>query len=333
MAIVEVDFDGEAELQAWVRKEFCSFLPATIVLDGARVTTPAGKGGVPDGFAFDFQGRSWYVIENELLHHGVWPHIAEQIVRFVVAMKNPETLRRIRDKLFEHIMKDGGAARIAKELDTIPERLLQQIELFIEGIRPQFVIFIDRTNRDLEDMAHALDAPTSIFRVQKFMVDGKPQYHSPDRNVPIIESEPEEQTGTASDFEVVEILGGGELLTDSPRRFRCYRLTTGEVIHIKRSKFHERDNYYWYGITPSALKNFDECNVTHVVFVMGDFGFVKVPIQVVREYVSHARTTLNLDGSIRHYHCRISHESIPQLYWSSEAPKYALGDYFYAYQQ
>ena len=33
--------------------------------------------------------HEWYVIEAELLSHGVWPHIAEQIARFVVATQNP----------------------------------------------------------------------------------------------------------------------------------------------------------------------------------------------------------------------------------------------------
>lgn len=328
MAIIETEFDNEAELQSWVKNEFCTFLPASIILDGSSVTTPSGKRGIPDGFAFDFSGRAWYVIENELLRHGVWPHIAEQMVRFVVAMQNADTLRRIRDKVFEHVLQSDLTNRVANELGTVPERLLQQIELFIEGVRPHFVIFIDRANRDLEDMAHALDAPTSIFRVQKFLVDGKPDYHSPDRNIPVIQSEPEDQGASGSDFEIVEILGGGEL-SDGTGRFKCYKLTNGDTIHIKRSKYHERNDYYWYGITPSALDRIALHNVSNVVFVMGDYGFVKVPIQILRNYLKHTKTSSNSDGSIRHYHCLISHDAEPELYWSNDVPRFPLSEYFH----
>jgi hypothetical protein len=208
MAIVEADFDSEKELERWVKNEFSTFLPASVLLDGFLASTPAGKKGVPDGFAFDFDGRQWSVIECELLKHGVWPHIAEQLTRFVVAMKNSATLRIVRDRLFEHIMDSGTAAEVAKQLDCVPERLLQEIELFVEGIRPQFVVFIDTINKDLQDMAAALDAPTLVFRVQKFLVDGRPEYHSPDRNLPTIATEPEEAPGGgATEYDVVEILG------------------------------------------------------------------------------------------------------------------------------
>ncbi len=320
MAIREAEFDSEAELQTWVQSEFIAFLPASMLLDGSTVTTASGKRGIPDGIAFDFAGRAWYVIENELLKHGVWPHIAEQMVRFVVATQNPDTLRRIRDRVFEHIMTEGSADRMATELDTVPERLLQQIELFIEGVRPHFVIFIDRTNRDLEDMAHALDAPTSIFRVQKFIVDGKAEYHSPDRNVPVIQSDPEDRSAFGSNFEVIELLGGGEP-ADGPGRFRWYRLANGDMIHIKRSKYHERNNYYWYGINPSALERLQQLRITHVVFVMGEYGFAKIPVETVRTFVSHTKTSSNPDGSIRHYHFLSSHDSEPELSWSNEVPK------------
>lgn len=332
MAMIEADFENEAELQAWVMDEFTAFLPASIMLNGVRVSTPSGKGGIPDGFAFDFNGRAWYVIENELLKHGVWPHIAEQMVRFVVAMQNPETLRKISERLFEHVLDAGREAEIAAELGTVPVRLSQKIGLFIEAVRPHFLIFIDKTNHDLEDMAHALNAPTSIFRVQKFQVDGKTEYHSPNRNVPVIQSEPDEREVSGSDFEVVEMLGGGEL-SDGTGRFRCYRLATGDIVHIKRSKYHERNKYYWYGINTSALEHFNQHQVTHVIFVMGEYGFAKVPVGTVIKFVKKTKTSSNSDGSIRHYHVLISHDSEPELFWSNEVPHFPLVDHFFPFDQ
>src|SRR5262249_8486825 len=107
MAINECDFDNEAELQNWMEQNLGSFLQHSVFLKGFQITTTSGKGGIPDGFAFDFLGRSWYVLEAELLQHQVWPHIAEQITRFVVALKNPDTTRKIRDRLFEHVLSSG----------------------------------------------------------------------------------------------------------------------------------------------------------------------------------------------------------------------------------
>ena len=93
------------------------------------------------------------MIESELISHGVWPHIAEQITRFIVALQNPSTKRIIRDHVFEYIISEELIGESCTALNTTRERLLQQIELFIEGIDPQVVIFIDETNQDLYDIA------------------------------------------------------------------------------------------------------------------------------------------------------------------------------------
>ena len=100
----EATFDNEEELQNWAFSSIDTFLPQSYLMSGFQISTISGKNGVPDGFAFDFENREWCLIECELLGHGVWPHIAEQITRFVVALQNPETLRKIRDRLFEYIL-------------------------------------------------------------------------------------------------------------------------------------------------------------------------------------------------------------------------------------
>jgi len=216
-------------------------------------------------------------------------------------------------------------SQMSKDLNTTPERLHQQVELFFEGVNPQISIFIDSTNRDLEDMAHALDIPIKIFRIQKFIVDGRPKYYSPEKHAPVIESEPGEEEAK-SEFDIIELLGGGKR-KDTIQRFRCYILQNGEIIYIKKSKIH-KDQYYWYGISTSSLRYIDDYNVTHLVFVMGDFGFAKVPIHVVREFLKNTGTSKNSDGSIRHYHCLISNTPEPELYWSNDRPKFSLAEFF-----
>jgi hypothetical protein len=294
-------------------------------VDGFQISTMSGKKGVPDGFIFDFDNKEWGLIECELLEHGVWPHIAEQITRFVVALQNPDTLRELRERLFEFILENKLVTKIASSLNTTPERLHQQLELFLEAVDAQIIIFIDDTNKDLHDMAQALDVPTKIFRVKKLIVDGKTDYYSPDRKVPVIDSEPSEE-GPSLEYDVIELLGGGQLKA-AVRRFKCYTLLDGSVVYVKISKCYP-SNDYWYGIGTSSLEYIDEYDVTHIIFVMGDFGFVKVPISIVKDFLKNTATSKNPDGSIRHYHCFISGGPEPILYHSNDRPKFELKEYF-----
>ena len=168
MAIVQCKFENEAELEKWVFQNLTHFLGDCMPLEKFTLVTASGKGGVPDGFVFNFVEREWCLIECKLLKHGVWPHIAEQISRLVVAVQNPDTLRSIRDRLFEKILASGRAKDVAIKMETAAERLMQQLELFVEGVQPNIVIFIDETNQDLSDFAHALATPVQVYRVNKF---------------------------------------------------------------------------------------------------------------------------------------------------------------------
>lgn len=80
MAMIEAPFDTEKELGDWVRDNLDLFIPGAINIPGHQVSTTTGKRGVPDGFAFNLREKEWFVIEDDLLAHGVWTHIAEQIV-------------------------------------------------------------------------------------------------------------------------------------------------------------------------------------------------------------------------------------------------------------
>jgi hypothetical protein len=79
MSIADAQFENEKELQDWSFANLSTFFGNATLLPGFRITTPAGKHGIPDGVAFNFEQRSWWLIECELLSHGVWPHIAEQV--------------------------------------------------------------------------------------------------------------------------------------------------------------------------------------------------------------------------------------------------------------
>ncbi len=329
MAIIEADYESEEELDSWVEQNIEAFIPGAIYLSGIRISTVSGKGGIPDGFAFNLENNQWYVIESELLRHGVWSHIAEQIVRFVVALQNQETRKDIRDHMFETLLNQKKVDFACSALDTNPERLLQQIELFIESVDPHVLIFIDETNEDLYEMAQALSSPVKIFRVTKFLVNGEPEYHSPDKHAPVLVTDATPEKGVPiTEYDVVEILGGGELNT-LPGRFKYYIMEDGSTLFMKRSKYHEKHEYYWYGITPQIIDRCFESGVTHIVFVMGGEGFVKVPLPVVQEFVSKTRYSKNEDGGVSHYHCLISPGPESELFYSKEVPSFNLAEFFH----
>jgi hypothetical protein len=327
VAIIESNFENEAELETWVFNNLQTFLGDCIPLEKFLLATSSGKGGVPDGFAFNFAAGEWYIVECELLKHGVWTHIAEQISRLVVALQNPDTLRTIRDRLFEAILNAGKTQEVAKKMETSIERLLQEIELFVEGVQPSVVIFIDETNQDLIDFAHSLAIAVQVYRVKKFLVNGQAEYYSPDQQAPVVTTTPVvTATAGVQDYDVVEALGGGTLLSGQ-HGFTCYKLADNRVIHIKRSKFHEKQKYYWYGVNPSTLSQAHELGVTHIVLVLGQWGFATVPLGTVEEFCTCAKASLNADGSVRHYHVLISPEPEPEMYWSNDVPRYDLSDF------
>jgi hypothetical protein len=331
MPLVEAEFTDEKELQRWVTANISLFLPGSFWIDGFPISTTSGKQGIPDGFAFNLKNRSWSVVECELLKHGVWPHIAEQIARFIVAVGNSATRRKIRDRLFEKLLSSSDVDAAVQSLSTSRERLLQQVEVFIEGVEPQLAIFIDETNQDLSDAVEALDTTAEIYRVRKFLVNGAPDYYSPDRNTPVLVSEQEPKSAEGqTELDAIELLGGG-IIFQSSGRYKCYKLNDGSIIYFKFSKFHESNNCYWYGIGVRALQLIDESSVTHIAFVMGDSGVAKVPIAEVKSFLQHTSTTLESDGSVRHYHCLISPPPNPKLYIRDDVHAVAIQAYFVAF--
>lgn len=328
MTMYESAFEDENELHEWISENLEIFLPGTKYLRGIHIWTVSGKRGLPDGFGINFQSNKWYILESELLSHGVWPHIAEQLTRYVVAVQNSETRRKIRDHIFETVLETDIEDQVCEDLNTVPRRLFQKLEMFVEGIDPEVIVFIDDTNKDLYDLAHALSAQIKIFRIKKYIVNEQTAYHSPDQQMPALDTEPSVDIGVEiSEYDVVEEMGGGEL-HDTQGRFNVYKLREGTRIHIKRSKFHESKGFYWYAITEKALENIEKYQVGKVCFVMGNEGFVAVPFEMVESFLEHTSTTKNDDGSIRHYHLLISPGPEPVLYYFEDGPRYPLQDFY-----
>lgn len=299
MPMTSADFDDERELQDWVSNHIEGFFGDCLLLPGFQVTTPTGKKGIPDGFAFNFSRRTWWIIECELLSHGVWRHMAEQFARYVVASRHDQTRRTIRKKVWQAVQDQDLLSSVAEALDTDVTHLHEQLESFLEGVEPTLAVFIDNTDQDLEDLCSALTATTEIYRVKKMIVNGEKEYFSPDANSPVVVTSPDQnnQAGSAV-FDVAQQLGG-ELID---RRSKVYRLQDGCVAKLQYSKFHDRHQAYWYGIAQPGYEQAVEAGCTHIAFIMATDGFALIPISVLDKHLETAYVSKHSDGSIRHHH-------------------------------
>ena len=89
MSITKVKFNNEQELQDWIENNINLFFGDVIFLPGNfYIYTLNNKKAKPDGFIIDLNNSSWSILETERIEHGVWRHIGEQLMRFIVASKN-----------------------------------------------------------------------------------------------------------------------------------------------------------------------------------------------------------------------------------------------------
>lgn len=218
---------------------------------------------------------------------------------------------------------------MAHELGKPSERAFQELESFLFAIEPTLLVFIDDVDRDLRDFTSALAISSAVYRVKKLNIDGRIDFYSPDQKQPTIQTD---DAGTghelSTDLDILDQLGGGEV-SNATGRFKCYKLSDGRTINIKRSKLHERGNYFWFGLGTAAMEYAEEFGVTDFVFVLGDRGIAVVPAHIVTDFVGTTNVaSVTEDGRIRHYHFLISNDPSPHLYWSKEFPSVDLSEYF-----
>jgi hypothetical protein len=311
--MIKRPFNNEAELHNWIEQNIRRFLGEGIYLNGNfLIYTRRNKGAKPDGFFFNFQTSNWTIIETELLHHGVWPHIAEQITRFSIAAKNPETLRNLRDIFFNKIEQENSVEPISRHLNIPQIRLLKHIESIIETTTPKIAIFIDEINEDLEDLAESLNTPISIFKVQKFDVNGTIEYYSDD-----YDNQASFET-TANEIieenvlrpEIILDLNNAEIFYRRGKT-KFFLTPNNERFLIKFSKQYDSGGY-WFGITPSLLVQIHEQNLTHILLQIGQEGYIKLPVPILDTYIRTANVT-KYQGTdeVQHYHIHIQRK--PEL--------------------
>lgn len=303
----KLKFTDENELHTWVSQNVTKFLGDGLFLNGNFfIYTRRNKGAKPDGYFINFKESEWTIIETELLHHGVWPHIAEQITRFSIASKNSDTLRNLRDIFFNEIERLKQVEQIAQQIGATPERLIKQIENIIETNVPNIAIFIDEINEDLEDLAESLNTPISIYKVQKFQVNGSIEYFSEDYDTASFQTTIDEIIEDRVTPTEVLVTSDKEEIFFRKGRTKFYSNPSGDKYVIKFSRQYD-NGAYWYGISPQLLGLMTDHNLTHIFLQMGNEGYLKLPITVLNQYLKNANTTpVQGTDEISHYHIHLN---------------------------
>ena len=143
MSINKVDFNNEQEIQDYVENNVSLFFGDVIFLPGDfYIYTLNNKKAKPDGFIIDLANSSWSILETERIEHGVWNHIGEQLMRFIVASKNLRSQRIIRDKCFEKLGSENLISNYSQKLNIPESELLREIEVILENESANITVVI-----------------------------------------------------------------------------------------------------------------------------------------------------------------------------------------------
>lgn len=190
-----LEFNNEQELEIFVFKNLDKYFSKDRIFigDKRKIKTKTGITTIPDGFLIDLENKKLCFIENELIKHGVFKHIVEQIIKFIIAFQNESSKKKLKQIIFDEIKKDKEKYIIIFK-KCYPD--IQEIEIFekiddIINSQPELYIFIDEINRDLEDFCLILKNSVEIkaIEVYKFKYEGSIVYAFNDEEVYFLSDE------------------------------------------------------------------------------------------------------------------------------------------------
>ncbi|QDS99040.1 hypothetical protein [Adhaeretor mobilis] len=149
-------FDTEDELERVVvaNAEYI-FGPSSIYLPKSLIRTPDGTGTIPDGYAIDLDGLSWYIVEAEASQHSVWSHIAPQVAKQIIAANNPATKQKLIRTVIDRVRDDESLQDKFAEQNIEPIDY-HQVLAQIFAADPIIGMPIDAVKNDLREWAATL---------------------------------------------------------------------------------------------------------------------------------------------------------------------------------
>jgi len=70
--------------------------------------------------------------------------------------------------------------------------------------------------------------------------------------------------------------------------------------------------------------------LTHIAFIMGEIGVLKLPLNILEEYILQANTSPKPDGTIKHYHLFIRTKPKVELYTNQNKKIWDVDEYFHS---
>jgi len=170
---IKTSFQDEDEIEKIVLENASLlFGPYAIIVPKQFIQTSGGYSTVPDGIVIEMNRREWFLLEVERATHGTWEHIAPQVSKQLIALKNDTTKRRIHDEALSIISKTDEL-----KLSIINELKIQEIQIsnIINDIlrkQPIISIPIDGMPKDLQDWANSLSNKVVIPIIEKYVEIG-----------------------------------------------------------------------------------------------------------------------------------------------------------------
>ncbi|MCB1315161.1 MAG: hypothetical protein KDK27_04360, partial [Leptospiraceae bacterium] len=187
---LETEFDNESEIEAIVFKKYeYLFGPGSFVIPRAKIKTEQGSASIPDGFIIDLETKNWYVVEVELIRHGVWTHIAPQVSKQLIASQQ-DLSRKLLIEVAVNLYKENESIRRIFEDEQIPDIDVRRILADIMEKPPIIGIPIDRVTSDLRQWAESLRVQVKLWSVKKYqLLDGRETiYEFPGEFRPILDT-------------------------------------------------------------------------------------------------------------------------------------------------
>jgi len=200
-----------------------------------KITTADGYGTIPDGYVIDIDQRVWYIVEVELIRHGVYKHIVEQITKQILASSQPYTKQKIEDLAIDNYNNDQATKEKFIEAE-IAEIDIRKVVGDILKEPPIIGLPIDSINNDLRDWTNTLKNKVKIWIVDKFVEVGNPEniiYGFPEEYKPEIDTADgaeasEQQVLKIKQYDVTILdLINNEKLKPSDKLFMTYKLRSG----------------------------------------------------------------------------------------------------------
>lgn len=217
---IDENFRNEGEIEQVFFEHYQVLMGANVVLlPKSIIQTSDGSGTIPDAYAFDLDNHCWYLIEVELLHHGVWQHIVRQISMQLTAARDARSQEKILDKAVELYERDERFRSIVQEKEIKEIHLRKRLADILKK-EPLIGIPIDKSSSDLDTWAKSMRTGVKIWEIKKFVDLKNPEikaYFLPDAKAVIntVDKEQEEApnpNGLTKDDVTVEMLVQAGLL-------------------------------------------------------------------------------------------------------------------------